>query len=363
VLRVYCAEREIAERSAPQDRLHPQLVQAVAMIRLLLDGWCEPPAEAAYHLSTLVQQALSFLRERGGARAQDAWTILCKTGPFANVTSSLFADFLRDLKRHDLVMQMDDGTLVLGEGGEKLTDHYSFFCAFQTQEEWTITTEGRTLGTLPIEQPLMPGLFIVFAGRRWRVVNVDAERRDVFVLPAPGGRPPQFGGEGGFVHDRVREEMRAVLLSAEMPVYLDARARELLAEARGQFARLGLVEQGFVEDGNSTVWFPWIGDRVMNTLVVELMALGMGAMRDGVAITVRDVGRADLVDVLRRIAARGPADPVALAATVPNKLLEKHDVFLRAELLDLDYAAKRLDTEGAHRAALDAARDSRNASS
>ena len=351
VLRAYCTEREITERSPPQDRLRPQVVQALAMVRLLLDGWCEPPTQAAFHFSTLVQQTLSLLRERGGASAQDAWAILCKTGPFRTVTPDLFAEFLRDLSRHDLVTQLGDGTLVLGVGGEKLTDHFSFYTAFQTPDEWTLMTEGRVLGTLPVEQPLMPGLYIVFGGRRWRVVSVNAEKRDVFVTPAPGGQPPLFGGEGGFIHDRVRQEMLAVLRSTDMPVYLDARARDLLAEGREQLARLGLVEQGFVADGGSTVWFPWIGDRVMNTLVVELHALGVTTTRDGTAVTAHDVRPSDLKDVLRSIVRRGPADPNALAATVGNKLLEKHDQFLRDELLRLDYAAKRLDTEGAYRAA------------
>jgi len=187
-------------------------------------------------------------------------------------------------------------------------------------------------------------------------VNVDVERKDVFGLPPPGGVPAQFGGEGGFIHDRVRPEMLAVLRSTDVPVYLDARARDLLTDAREQFARFGLVEQRFVAHGNDVVWFQWIGARTMNTLVIELLALDLATMRDGIAVTVARSSLGELVDVLRRIADRGPADTNALAATVANKLLEKHDPFLREELLDFDYAAKRLGTEGAYRAACDAAR-------
>lgn len=354
VLRIYVSECAIDGREGLQDRLRPELIQSIAMIRLLLEGWCEPPDDAAYHFSTLVQQSLSLLRERGGIGVQEAWSMLCKTGPFANVSASLFADLLRDLKEHDLISQMEDGTLTLGIGGEKLTDHYSFYTAFQTLEEWTLMTDGRTLGTLPIVQPLYPGLFIIFGGQRWRVVSVDPDRRDVFLQPAPGGVPPRFAGDGGLVHDRVRQEMLNVLRSTEMPAYVDDRARDLLAEGREHFARLRLVDQGLVAEGDSTVWFPWIGDRVMNTILVELKALGLGAMRDSISITVADIRPPEFVQILRRIASRGPADPLALAATVENKVIEKHDFLLREALLDLDYAAKRLDPIGSHTAACSA---------
>lgn len=354
ILRVYVIEPEVTDRTPPQDRLRPHLLQAVSTVRLMLDGWCEPPVPSAYHLSTLVQQTLSAIRQYGGATARDLWNLLARTGAFPQVDANLFADFLRDLRQHEVITQMEDGTITLGEGGEVLTDHYSFYTAFQTPEEWTLMTEGHVLGTIPIDQPIFVGLFLVFAGRRWRVSAVNEERRDVFVVPAPGGMAPRFSGTGGDVHDRVRQEMLALLRSTEVPAYLDERARDLLDEARVHFARLGLAERSIVEFGNETLWFPWIGDRVMNTLVVHLHALGVGAGRDGIAISVRDVSAADLRRLLKAASARGPADSLALAASVSNKVLEKHDVFLRPELLDLDYAAKRLDVRGAHAAATSA---------
>lgn len=356
VVRLYCLEPTIEEHTRPQDRLRPRLVQAVAMVQLLLCGWCEPPEPAARHLSTLVQQTLSLVRERGGASAQVAWQTLCRDGPFSRTTARQYGDLLRDLATHDLVMQLGDGTLVLGAGGERLTDHYSFYTAFQTQEEWTLMTEGRVLGTLPIVQPLDEGLLLVFAGRRWRVASVNEERRDVFVVPAPGGAPPSFGGEGGLVHDRVRREMRAVLAAADMPVYLDVVGRDLLDEARQQFARYGLVERDVIADGVGSLWFPWIGDRVMDTLVLELQALDVPAVRDGIAISFTSTPPSQVLEALAAMAGHGPFDAVELATTVKNKRLEKHDVFLRDELLSLDYAAKRLDVVGAYRVACDLAR-------
>ena len=47
----------------------------------------------------------------------------------------------------------------------------------------------------------------------------------------------------------------------------------------------------------------------------------------------------------------GPADPVALAATVANKAAAKYDEWIDDELLAVDYARRALDAEGAWRTA------------
>jgi ATP-dependent Lhr-like helicase len=160
---------------------------------------------------------------------------------------------------------------------------------------------------------------------------------------------PSWSGVGGLVHDRVREEMLAVYQSVEVPIFLDPKARDLLEEGRTNFVRLGLYEKAMLDCAGDTIVFTWAGDRVMNTLVAELVARGLEACRDGVAIAVRGTNAERLRGELRRMTEAGPADAVALARTVRNKHAEKYDGFLGEELLALDYAKRSLDVEGAHR--------------
>ena len=232
VIRIYVQEKEIGENTPPQDQLRGALVQTVAMIRLLIDRWVEPPPPAALHLSTLVQQVLSLTAQHGGFRAADAYRALCSSGPFDTVDQSIFAQLLRDLASHELLSQTHDGTMVLDLSGERLVNHYDFYAAFMAPDEWRLLAKGRTLGTLPVTFPLAPDLFLIFAGRRWRIVDVNEERHEVDLEPAPGGVPPIFGGSGAMIHDRVREEMRRVYEDDGVPVFLDATGRELLAEGR-----------------------------------------------------------------------------------------------------------------------------------
>ena len=66
VIRIYVQEDELGENTPPQVELRASVVQTVAMVRLLLQNWVEPPPPAALHLSTLVQQILSLTAQHGG---------------------------------------------------------------------------------------------------------------------------------------------------------------------------------------------------------------------------------------------------------------------------------------------------------
>jgi superfamily II DNA/RNA helicase len=347
ILRLYVVAEEVTDSTAPQDTIHPELVQSIAMLNLLLAKWYEPPATGALHLSTLVQQVLSLIAQHGGITAKDAWEVLCKSGPFGEVDARMFAEFLRGLGAHDLIAQAADGTLLPGGVGERIINHYSFYTAFTTPEEYRLVSDGRTLGTLPIDYPVAEGQFLIFAGRRWRVTRVEPEQKVIDLVPAPGGRPPQFGGTGISVHDNVRQEMLKVYRSGDIPIFLDAGARGLLTEARANFARLGLVENEIIASGDQALLFPWMGSRVMNTLFLQLQQRGVDACLQGLAIAVDRHTPDQLRDLLRQVVAEGPADGAVLAAQASDQLLEKYDRFLPERLLAIDYASRQLDPVGA----------------
>lgn len=350
VIRIYVEEPQLQPDTPPQDRLRAELVEAVAMVRLLMTRWCEPPNAGALHLSTLVQQVLSLIAQYGGATGADAWRVLCRDGAFPSVTEEIFIKLFRTLGAHDLIVQSSDGTLLLGVKGERIVNHYSFYTAFVTPEEYHLVSGGHELGTLPISHPLSEGSYIIFAAQRWRVLSVDVERRVVNLKPSPAGRAPRFTGAGAEVHERVRQEMKVVYESTDLPPFLDPTARSLLREGRDAYASYQLDKMPLVEYDNNVALLCWAGDRVIDTLLVELHDRELPVERDGIAIVVNDISTAALIHHLRALAGEGPADAVQLAGTVANKLNEKHHVFLSEELLSVDYASSRLDPEGAWQA-------------
>ncbi|TCK22776.1 DEAD/DEAH box helicase [Pseudonocardia endophytica] len=353
-LMVHVGEDEISEQISPLDELRPRLVQTVAMIQLMGDRYLEAPDPAHPHLSTLIQQVLSVIAQRGGASASALFGTLCDRGPFRRVDQPMFVDLLRAMGAAELLQQGSDGLLLAGRVGDRMVNHYSFYTAFHTPEELRVVHGSRTLGTIAADHTIRVDGLLLFGGRRWRVVEVETDKKIVMVTPSSGARPPRFEGSGGpLVADEVRRRMRRIYLSDDVPGWIDAEAAGLLGEGRAAFARLGLAHTGFVSRGNETLVLPWRGDKIMNTLAVLMQTHGLAVAQDGVALTVDGVSAQSLQDLLAGLAASPAPDALELAAEVPGLELDKHDRYLPRELLVHSYAARFLDAPNTWQAVRD----------
>ena len=346
VLRIYISEEDGGPDISVQDSLRAQTVQSIAMIQLMLDKRIESPDTSALHLSTLIQQLLALIAQHGGVRAAEAWSVLCHHGPFRLVERSHFTALLRSLGKHEMITQMADGLLVLGVEGERVVEHYDFYAAFFSPEEFKIVHGGRSLGSLPITKPLVLGSHIIFTGRRWEVIDIEMEGKVVSVRPSPGGRPPMFDGAGPAVHDFVRQQMREVYLSDGIPRFADTTCQMLLLEGRKRFASLGLGKTYFVEEESSCRLFPWCGDRVMSTLELLISSQGVKVTNEGITLLV-SCSVNELKYKLLGLLRDGLPSGQELASNVENKIVGKYDHFLSVELQNLNFASFALDLDGA----------------
>lgn len=342
ILRAHCLENPIDDSSGLPDRLRQGLVQTVAMVRLLIEGWAEPPRTVGLHASTLVQQLMSLIAERGGITAATAWRVLVDQGPFAGLTKSDFVTLLRGLGSQDLIVQTPDGLLLHGAKGEQLVNHYEFYGAFIAEDEFRILCEGRALGSLPISRPILPDSRIIFAGRRWRIIEVDAEKKIIVVVSDPGGAPPDFEGGGAMVHDRVRQEMRSVLDGYETVPFLDDGGKHLLDEGRRYFSDAGLADKTVFQEGRETLLLTWRGDWTNDALVVLLDTQGLPAVNLGVAVGVT-TPEAVVRRALEEIANTDITDVNTLLVKAMNLRREKWDWALSDDLLRKSFASSRLD--------------------
>jgi ATP-dependent Lhr-like helicase len=354
VLRAYVEEEAIDARSSLGAELRAELVETAAKVDLVIQRWCEPPDDRALHLSTLVQQLLSVIAQHGGIRPAEAWKLLCERGPFRAVDARLFGDFLRALARSDLVAQEPDGTLLLGGRGERLVNHYSFYSAFETPEEYRVVHEGRPLGTITTVLQEETACYFIFAGRRWAVRSIDHERRVIDVTPARAGRTMISGLGSGFdAHDRVRERMLAIYEGQELPVYLDAGARKLLAEGRENFRRRALHRERVIREGEDVVVLPWRGTQVVRTIGHLLAARGLGVSSDGLLVAVHRTSFEAVADHLTSIARAAVPEPAELAARMHAPAVEKFDAYLTEDLRRRELQVRGVKVLGAHRAVCD----------
>lgn len=348
ILRSYNIEQALTAKSSLSDCLREALVQSIAMIRLLLRGWFEPPHSTGLHLSTLVQQVLSVIAERGGAHANQLYRSLVSEGAFQGLSSAEFGEFLSSLGSKSLITQDRTGLLLLGEAGERFVSSHDFYSAFTSEEEWQIVSQGQMMGSLPISSPIFPGMRLIFAGRRWQVVAVDQEALVVSVTSDPGGLPPLFGGGKPSTHDVVRREMRDVLAANETIGFLDSTASSLLVEARQQFSRLKLDHTRVIKSGNLTTVFTWRGDAANDALVLLLRGLGVDNVEnEGLYVEIAKCDDDRLHDALSDIAELRDVDYISLLTDVFNMRRSKWDWALSDAHLRRSFASSHLSFEGA----------------
>ncbi len=346
VLRIYIEEAPIEARSTILDRLRLDTVLSVAAVRLLLAGWCEPPPRRALHLSTLLHQVLSIITTRGGVHAGALYRMLCETGPFCNVPRELFVKLLRQMGESEirLIEQAPDGTLLLGSEGEHVVERHTFYAVFETPEEYRIVANGKTLGTVPIDFPLYQGALIIFAGRRWEVIEIHDRQKVVEVRSATGGVPPRFGGQGAGLHGRIVQEMRKVFSSTDRPQYLNAQAHAHLEEGREIYTMLNLENVSRVAEDKTTLLFPWVGGRRLTTLIAGLNAAGLSTDIENAVIFVNNTCD-EVENVLTALSKERPPTAIALARRVANKRSDKFDRYLDDDLLAQSFAAAAIDIE------------------
>ncbi|MGF6440394.1 DEAD/DEAH box helicase [Paraburkholderia youngii] len=349
ILRGYITQDALDMKAAIGEQLRLRTVQLIAMITLLIEGWCEPPAAGGLHLSTLVQQILSLISQEGGISAADAWHTLASPGaPFEGLTAAEFRALLRELGEKKLIEQDSAGTLLHGALGERYVNHYSFYAAFAADEEYRVMDGMKILGTLPVSQLLRAGQRILFAARTWKVEAIDKENRTIVVSRARSGSPPQFSGLPGAVHTRVRERMREIL-DSDIPVpFLDPGARRFLEQGRKTYRALELDKAFIIDTGPAYVIFTWLGDAANEAICARLSTMDLTAQFDGPTIEVRhDVELGELADILSRAASEDWPDLDDLLVDCANITRQKWDFALTEPLLRKAYASLNLDIEGA----------------
>ncbi len=318
IMRMYVREDSPHSRSTLTDLLFPDLLRAIAMTRLMLEKWLEPFDQNRMHVSTLIHQIMSFLKQTGGMLAADLYRALCQLGPFRSVNQTQFAMLLLGLAEHELVEQVPQGEMILGLLGERITASFDFYAAFQTADEFVIRSGQEEIGKLPISSIPPVGEHLLLAGKRWQVREVIDNQKLVLVTLSPGKKPAKFLSVDGEIHTRVVQEMKTVLLNNDEPAYLDQNSKTLLRAARRTTRVVGLDKTDIVVGRQSIQWFPWVGTRALRTLslIAKSAKIVCEIDRHRLALPYQ-LSSEDFFAHLFEIAKSHP-DAVAVARLMPN---------------------------------------------
>jgi ATP-dependent Lhr-like helicase len=349
ILRAFSIEKAKDAANHPFSQLRERTLEFCACITLMLEGWCEPPPSGGLHLSTLVQQILALILECNGISPQKAVNTLCVHGPFSPVSQKDFFILVKALIACELVEQDSRGALLLGERGERRAGHFSFYASFESKTEYRIVTQEKTLGTIPLNSSMQKGDIIIFAGKTWRIRNINDTNKTIEVKFSGEGRPPVFTGSGWSIHKKVRERMRELYKSDEAMPFADSGARRLIDEGRAAFIEYELNNKNnfIIEKNKYSVLFSWLGDKGNRTLQLLFRYHDVSSYTGGLGLTVPGKSGGELAALLEQIQQEEMPQTDILLRDAQNLSAGKWDWVLPPRLLKENYASLYLDTEEA----------------
>lgn len=350
----FVMREEMPEARAMLPAIIPwSLLQGIALVQLYIEEhFVEPPKLDRLPYSLLYHQTMSTLASCGEMTPAALASRVLPLSYFYRISKEDYKLMLRHLIQIDHIEQTENGGLIVGITGERITNNFRFYAVFQEDEEYTVRSASEELGT--IVKPPPAGEKIAIAGHVWVVDEVDHKRHLVYCTQVKGKIPAYFGQCPGDVHTRVLERMREVLAEQKTYPYLMQHALGRLSEARDTALHSGMLDEPLVCLGGE-MWclFPWLGSYAFLALerflklrcAQELKLSGMDSSRPYFIQFKMKAGKEEFFRVVKQ-AAKEPIDPMELLYPKEEPLFEKYDEFLPMELVRKGFAYGILDVEG-----------------
>lgn len=352
--------------NAPLPQLIPwDLIRGIAIVQLYIeDRFVEPPSQKKEPYSLLFHQTLSVLAASGELTAASLAERILSLPPFLSVSKENYRMLLVSMLNNDFLEMTDEKGLIVGMAGERLLNSFKFYAVFNDSEDFTVRCESEELGTITTPPPV--GDRFALAGRVWEVLELDVQRRLVYVKGVEGKMEISWPGEYGEIHTRILERMKQVLKEDTAYPYLRENALHRLDIARRVSQNTRMTDFSLVHLGGFT-WclFPWLGTKSFRAL---RKMLGVVSSRFGISgidyegcyyITFRmEKGTPeDLIECM--LHEFDAVEDISARLVSPGELpvFEKYDDYVPGELLREAYAVDRLNAKEAVMRLKDIARE------
>lgn len=340
-------------RAMLPDMIPWYLIQGIALVQLYIEErFVEPPREGRLPYSLLYHQTMSTLASSGEMTPAELASRVLTLSPFRNVTQDDYRLLLRHLLKIDHISRTENGGLIVGLTGERITNNYKFYAVFQENIEYSVRTGSEELGTIVKPPPV--GEKIAIAGRVWIVDDVDHKKRVVYCTLVKGNIPAYFGDVAGDIHTRILERMHQVLDEETIYPYLMPHAAARLKDARETFHMSKMVDEPLVHlGGNMWALFPWLGSYAFLALErflkirckTRLGLKGLNPSRPYYMQFTMKATREEFYEIVVDEAEQN-FDPLELVYPKEVPVFEKYDAYVPEELIRKGFAYGVLDVKG-----------------
>ena len=343
--------------NTPLPQLIPwELLRAVAVIQLYIEErFIEPPSEKKLPFSLAFQQTLSILMSSGELTPKALAQKLLSLPAFANMPKESYRELLISMIKSDFIELTEEGGLIVGLGGERLTNSFKFYAVFADSEDFTVRCGSDEIGTITTAPPV--GDRFALAGRVWEVTELDIQRRLIYVKSVDGKMEISWPGYYGEIHTKILLRMKKALVEDDVIYpYLKPNAVSRLNEARLLAKRAGMERCSLVHLGGfSWCLFPWVGTKafraVRRYLTKNSAKFGISGIEyqgcEYISFKLDDNDGVRLAEAIYRDISEHGMDAHELVFSSESPSYDKYDEHVPPALLRDAYAVDRLCCEEA----------------
>lgn len=345
-------EEHPESRAMLPDLIPWSLLQGIALVQLYLEErWVEPPAPHRLPYSLLYHQTMSTLASSGEMTPAELASRVLPLTYFHNVSQEDYKVLLRHLVKTNHIQQTENGGLIVGLAGERVTNNFKFYAVFQENVEFSVHAGSEELGTIVKPPPV--GDKIAIAGRVWVVEDIDPQRHQVYCHEVNGRIPAYFGDVPGDIQPKILHRMRQVIGETTKYPYLMNNAQARLTQARDTANIAGLPQQQLINlGGKMCCLFPWTGsysflalERLLRIKCAKKLNLrGFNSSRPYFMEFAMDASADEFFQIISEEAAKD-FDPLDLVYPNEVPVFDKYDEYLPDELVRKEFAEGVLDIE------------------
>ena len=253
-----------------------EFIKCIAIIELYVkEKWIEPKEKNDLPYSLLYHQTMGFLFGMGAVSPKELAKYILTLTAFKKVSKEDYQILLRYLLEKQEIEKDEEGNILIGMQGERKVNNFQFFSVFSTPIEYSVRDGSQEIGT--VQTPYIVGQQFGLAGFTWKVIDINEEKRQIFVKKVGGISKNAWNDDGNiFVNTKIMKKMQEVLKEQEEYRYLDLNSMHKLKELRQIANRANILENRVVTIVKGVYGiFPWIGTKEMLALSFALKQKGM----------------------------------------------------------------------------------------
>ncbi|MGO1369486.1 DEAD/DEAH box helicase [Senegalia sp. (in: firmicutes)] len=186
------------------------LLQGLAALSLYEEGVLDRFNPITKPYDVLAHQVISILLEYTGMSLENLNNINQKYKCWNQIEDEEYLELIEHLidKKYIEILENE---AITGLETEKLLRGSDFFVHFETQNNFSVYSNDKKIGEIPLSPSVQTGVNIFLSGQIWKIKDIELRSKKIYVSKALDGNPPMFLGNSGNVTNEIRSRMKAIL--------------------------------------------------------------------------------------------------------------------------------------------------------